>query len=136
MIYLDSSALVKLVRQEPGTAELFDWLNADDRVGVQRVSSALAEIELARALRRSAPRALVHVPTVLSNMYLMDISRVVRQAAASYEDPLLRSLDAIHLATAQVLTGRLDAFVTYDKRLLEAAAVVGLPVAAPGSYDS
>jgi predicted nucleic acid-binding protein len=95
----------------------------------------LAEVELSRALRRSSPQALAYVPIALSDLYLMDITRVVRQTAASYGDPLLRSLAAIHLATAQVLTGGLDAFVTYDKRLLEAAAGVGLPVAAPGSYD-
>ncbi|MFD1150189.1 type II toxin-antitoxin system VapC family toxin [Saccharothrix hoggarensis] len=135
MIYLDTSALVKLTRREPGTTELLDWLNADDRLGVRRVSSVLAEVELARALRRSSPKALANVPVVLSDLYLVEITPVVRRTAASYDDPLLRSLDAIHLATAQVLTGGLDAFVTYDKRLSEAAAGVGLTVAAPGSYD-
>ena len=135
MIYLDTSALVKLVRQEPGTVELFDWLNADERVAARRVSSVLAEVELSRALRRSSPKALVHVPIVLSDLYLIEMTQVVRRTAASYDDPLLRSLDAVHLATAQVLAGGLDAFVTYDKRLSEAAAGVGLPVAAPGSYD-
>ncbi|PSL55403.1 hypothetical protein B0I31_105365 [Saccharothrix carnea] len=135
MIYLDTSALVKLTRREPGTTELFEWLNADHRLGVRRVSSVLAEVELTRALRRSSPKALVNVPVVLSDLYLVEITAVVRQTAASYDDPLLRSLDAIHLATAQMLTGGLDAFVTYDKRLLEAAAGVGLTVAAPGLYD-
>ncbi|MEV8436361.1 type II toxin-antitoxin system VapC family toxin [Actinosynnema sp. NPDC051121] len=136
MIYLDTSALVKLVRREPGTVELVDWLNADDRLGVRRVSSVLAEVELTRALRGSSPNALANVPVVLSDLYLVEITAVVRQTAASYDDPLLRSLDAIHLATAQVLSGGLDAFVTYDKRLLEAAAGMGLAVAAPGAYDA
>ncbi|MEU4740006.1 type II toxin-antitoxin system VapC family toxin [Actinosynnema sp. NPDC023658] len=133
MIYLDSSALVKLVRREPGSVELLGWLNADDRVGAQRVSSVLAEVELSRALRRSAPRALVGVPLVLSDLYLIEMTNVVRRTAAAYDAPLLSSLDAIHLATAQVLAGELDAFVTYDKRLLEVAAGVGMAVAAPGS---
>ncbi|WP_033436234.1 type II toxin-antitoxin system VapC family toxin [Saccharothrix sp. NRRL B-16314] len=135
MIYLDTSALVKLVRREPGTAELAEWLNAEDQVGAQRVSSVLAEVELSRALRRSSPRALAGVPLVLSDMYLVEMTPMVRQTAASYSDPLLRSLDAIHLATAQVLAGGLHKFVSYDKRLLEAAASSGLPTAAPGSYD-
>jgi predicted nucleic acid-binding protein len=135
VIYLDTSALVKLVRREPGTTELFEWLNAEDQVGAQRVSSVLAEVELSRALRRSSPRALVGVPVVLSDMYLVEMTSMVRQTAESYSDPLLRSLDAIHLATAQVLAGGLRAFVTYDKRLLEAAATSGLPTAAPGVHD-
>lgn len=62
------------------------------------------------------------------------MNSVVRTAAAAYTDPVLRSLDAIHLATAHSVFGsRLTAFITYDKRLLTAAEQVGLPVASPGA---
>jgi hypothetical protein len=66
-----------------------------------------------------------------------EIDTAVRAVAASYADPLLRSLDAIHLATAQVLTAELGeplaAFVTYDKRLLAAAQTAGFTTASPGA---
>lgn len=90
-----------------------------------------------RALRRHAPSALVGVPGVLSRLYRLEIDATVRATAAAYEDSSIRGLDAIHLATAHLLVaespGSLDAFVAYDRRLLAAAAVTGLPVTSPGS---
>ncbi len=69
-------------------------------------------------------------------MYRLDIDARVRTVAAAFDDPLLRFLDAIHLATALRLTDahdtRLEAFVTYDRRLLEAARRADLPTASPG----
>ena len=134
MIYLDSAAVVKLVRAEPFTQNLLDWLN--DRRELPLVSSALVEVEVVRALRRTVPQALGRVPAVLARMYRLEIDAVIRAVAAAYDDPHLRSLDAIHLATAATLTdrsdGELQAFVTYDKRLLAAAAAAGLPTASPG----
>jgi predicted nucleic acid-binding protein len=135
VIYLDSAAVVKLVRAESGTRELVEWLR--DRAASPIVSSALVEVEVPRALRRSAPQGLAGVPSVLMRMYRLEIDAAVRAIAAGYDDPLMRSLDAIHLATAQLLAGSPDAdfeaFVTYDKRLLAAAASVGLPTASPGA---
>ncbi|GAA1813231.1 type II toxin-antitoxin system VapC family toxin [Planosporangium flavigriseum] len=134
MIYLDSAAVVKLVRSEAGTAELVTWLNA--RPEVPLVSSALVEVEVPRALRRAAPQALVGVPSAMARLYRLEIDATVRGTAAAYTEPTLRSLDAIHLATAQMLAGQagnaFEAFVTYDKRLLDAAAAIGLPTASPG----
>ncbi|GAA4963927.1 type II toxin-antitoxin system VapC family toxin [Yinghuangia aomiensis] len=134
MIYLDSAALVKMVRSEPGSPELVHWLN--ERGDIPLVASALAEVEVTRALRRSAPQALAGVPGVLARVYRIEIDQRIRAAAAAFPDPMLRSLDAIHLATAQWLAvqpgGALEAFVTYDARLLKAAEEVGLPTAAPG----
>lgn len=130
MIYLDSAAIVKLCHSEPGTDELVGWLR--DRSERALVSSALAEIEVPRALRRSAPHAL---PAVLNRLFRVDIDSTVRATAAAYDDHRLRSLDAIHLATASVLArtgGRELTFVTYDRRLLDAAARVGFECAAPG----
>ncbi|CUU58197.1 Predicted nucleic acid-binding protein, contains PIN domain [Parafrankia irregularis] len=134
MIYLDSAAVVKLVVAEPESAALVDWLNARDDVA--RFTSALAEVEVARAIRRAAPEASGRVPRVLDRMYRLEIDGRVRNVAAAFDDPLLRSLDAIHLATALRLVDandtQLEAFVTYDKRLLEAARRADLPTASPG----
>lgn len=135
MIYLDSAAIVKLVRSEPGSAELAAWLN--DRRDLPLVTSGLAEVEVPRALRRSAPQALPGVPAVLGRLYRLEIDPVIRAGAGAFADPNLRSLDAIHLATARFVAGQqgttFEAFVTYDKRLLAAASAAGLPVAAPGA---
>ena len=131
MIYLDTAALVKLVRREVASDELADWLDEqEDRL---LVSSALAEVELPRALRRSEPALLTSAPVVLSRIGVCDVDVAVRTTAAGYQDPSIRALDAIHLATADLVIGDdLSAFVTYDRRLLVAAAAIGLPVASPG----
>ena len=131
MIYLDTAALVKLVRRERASDELADWLDEQDDHLL--VSSALAEVELPRALRRSAPALLTAAPVVLSRIGVCDVDAAVRSAAAAYDDPSLRALDAIHLATAELVIGDdLSAFVTYDQRLLAAAKSIGLPTAGPG----
>ena len=134
MIYLDSSALIKLVRREGGTAQLVRWLR---RHPAQRlVSSTLVEVEVPRVLLHHAPSALPRVPAVLSRLYKVEIDATVRSIASAFPDPSLRTLDAIHLATAQLLAAnsgvRLDAFVAYDRRLLAAASAIGIRVASPG----
>lgn len=135
MIYLDSAAVVKLVRAEAGTADLVQWLG--DRSSVPLVSSSLVEVEVPRALRRSAPQGLAGVPSVLTRLYRLEIDSTVRAIAAGYPEASLRSLDAIHLATAQILAASpgsaFVAFVTYEKRLLAAAQSIGLPIASPGA---
>jgi predicted nucleic acid-binding protein len=134
VIYLDSAAVVKLVRQETHSPELVAWLNTHDDAPL--VSSALVEVEVPRALRRSAPQALVGVPAAVGRLFRLEIDSTIRATAAAFTEPTLRSLDAIHLATAQVLTNEsgaeLLAFVTYDRRLLDAAKAAGLPTASPG----
>jgi predicted nucleic acid-binding protein len=134
VIYLDSAAVVKLVRQEAQSADLVTWLNAHEDAPL--VSSALIEVEVPRALRRSAPQALVGVPAAIGRLFRLEIDSTIRATAAAFDDPMLRSLDAIHLATAQVLANEsgsaLLAFVTYDRRLLDCAKSVGLPTASPG----
>ena len=134
MIYLDSAAVVKLVRQEAHSQDLVGWLNA--HADVPLVSSALVEVEVPRALRRSAPQSLVGVPAAIGRLFRMEIDATIRATAAAFSDPVLPSLDAIHLATAQLLANEsgatLTAFVTYDKRLLSSALTLGLPTASPG----
>jgi predicted nucleic acid-binding protein len=99
------------------------------------VASALVEVELSRALRRHAPEALAGVPGLLARLYLLEIDSTVRATAATYADPQLRSLDAIHLATAHLAGSAadpLEGFIAYDDRLLHAAEAVGLPAISPG----
>jgi uncharacterized protein len=130
MIYIDTCALLKLAHREAESSALRSWLLARPD-GEARVSSALTDIEAARALRRVDPGALPGIPGLLASLDLFEIDQAVRSRAAAYTDPHLRSLDAIHLATAEELRGELAAFVTYDKRLMTAALGIGLPVTAP-----
>ena len=132
MIYLDSSAIVKLIKVEAESPDLRDWLNGQD---TPPVTSVLAEVEVPRALRRSGPAHLAVMPGVLARISRIDIDASVRATAAAYVDDALRSLDAIHLATAEVLlaSGKtVSAFVTYDKRQAAAVGGTGIPVASPG----
>ena len=135
MIYLDTCAAIKLTRTERETAELVSWLAP--RHGSKLIASVLLEVELERALRRNEPRALPLVPSVLGRIIRLEITPEIRRTAATYQDPLLRSLDAIHLATAQFVAGLpgegLSDFVSYDKRLIIAARAVGLHVEHPGA---
>jgi predicted nucleic acid-binding protein len=132
VIYLDTAALVKLVRREVASDALVDWLAGQpDRL---LVSSAVAEVELPRALRRTEPALLAAVPALLARIAVYELDELVRATAAAYDDPGIRSLDAIHLATADaVLADDLTAFVTYDRRLLAAAEALSLPTASPGA---
>ena len=130
MIYLDSAALVKLIRLEEATRELTEWLNA--RPG-PLVSSALVEVEVPRALRRVSPDALTAVAQTLARLYRIEIDARIRADAGAFADPDLRSLDAIHLATARAMGAALEVFVSYDQRLLRAGEVLGLTTASPGA---
>jgi uncharacterized protein len=132
MLYLDTAALVKLVRPEPETEELLAWLN--ERTTNPWLTSVIAEVELPRALRRTAPTSLAAVPALLARLHRCEMDEVVRASAAALPGDHLRGPDAIHLATAAVVGGaELDAFVTYDGRLADHAREQGLPVASPGA---
>lgn len=129
MIYLDSAAVVKLVHPEPESAALRVWL--DDRAETQWISSVLTEIESFRALARYAPEGVSRLPAVLDQIDLIDLDQRIRMLARSVSPATVRSLDAIHLGTALRSRSALISFVTYDKRLLDAAQVAGLPTDAP-----
>lgn len=132
MIYLETSALVKLIRIEAESDDLGDWL--DERIEIRWITSALTEVELPRAIRAVAPEGLPAVPSVLARLDRFEIDQVIRSTAAAYPNPALRSLDAIHLATAQTAASAasLTALVTYDNRLREAADALGITIVAPG----
>jgi hypothetical protein len=134
VIYLDTAALVKLIRIEAESRALTEWLNSQPAQPL--VASALVEVEIPRALGRSQPGVLGAVAGVLARLHRVEMTTAIRATAAAYPDPNLRSLDAIHLATAELLVASgktLTAFVTYDKRLAAAAGEAGLPVVAPGA---
>lgn len=128
MIYLDSSAIVKLAHQEAETNALREWLAKNPQ---PLVASALARTETARALARSEPAALPVLRSVLALLHQRPLTDTILDSAAVLPGPTLRSLDAIHLATAEDLRAVLTWFVAYDKRLADAARTCGLPVVIP-----
>ena len=125
--YLDASAFVKLAKDEPESAALNAALEAWPR----KSSSALLEVEGPRAARRTNPLAYDAARALLAGMELLEIDADIRRAAADLSDPGLRSLDAIHLATALSLGERCGAFFAYDDRLIAAARAHGLTVTVP-----
>jgi predicted nucleic acid-binding protein len=129
VIYLDTSAFVKLIRGERETPALQAFLR--DRPAGPLVSSALLVVETRRAILREAPDQLARADLLLTRIDQVEVTRSVLEAASRLPDPALRSLDAIHLATALQLEGDLEAVVTYDGRLAAAAARQKLPVVAP-----
>lgn len=129
MIYLDTSAFVKLIRGERETPALQAFLS--DRPAGPLVSSALLVVETRRAILREAPDQLTRADLLLTRIDQVEVTRSVLEAASRLPDPELRSLDAIHLATALQLEGDLEALVTYDSRLAAAAARQKLPVVTP-----
>jgi predicted nucleic acid-binding protein len=128
MIYLDTSAALKLVAPEAETPALELWVA--ERAGVPRVSSRLLRIEMLRSVARGAPGRVSRANVILSSVVLVSIDDIAPTAEV-IGDRMLRSLDAIHLATAHELRTELTAFVCYDKRLGDAARALGLPVEAP-----
>lgn len=126
-VYLDSSAIVKLVVAEAESVPLREWLDADT---TQRwVTCALAVVEVGRACRLHGLEPGVETP-VLHTMSLIPINLALLRASVGIGDSRLRSLDALHLAAA-ALVPDLVAVVTYDLRQAAAARSLDLPVAAP-----
>jgi predicted nucleic acid-binding protein len=128
MIYLDTSAALKLVVAEPETGALELWLAG--HAGIPRVSSRLLRIEMLRAVTRAVPHQMSRANLVLSAIVLLSMDDVA-PAAEVIGDKTLGSLDAIHLATAHGIRTELSAFVCYDKRLRDSAHALGLPIEAP-----
>lgn len=127
-LYLDSSAFVKLIIEEAGSAAVRAFLAGS---GARRVSSALLRTESLRAVRHLGPDALATVREGLRRVDLIGIDDRMLDAAGTLEPLVLRTLDAIHLATAMAVGDDLDAIVTYHDRMLEAARLIGLPTATP-----
>jgi uncharacterized protein len=129
LIYLDSSALVKLAVTEPESAALADWLAASARL--IRVSSPLVRVEVPRAVWRADPGSLPQAYTIVRRLREIRMTEAVLTRAAGVRPNVLRTLDAIHVASAMSVRDNLTALVSYDKRLLAAAEEAGLPTACP-----
>jgi predicted nucleic acid-binding protein len=125
--YLDSSALVKLALEEPESAALRRYLRRRRRF----VSSALARAEVARALLPLGPAAVRRGEAVLTRIDLIRVNDRVLSSAGALLPVELRTLDAIHLATARQLGSDLARVVTYDERMRVAAEATGCAVVAP-----
>jgi predicted nucleic acid-binding protein len=126
-VYLDSSAIVKLVVEEGESRALTRHL----RDHPSRVSCALARVEVIRAVRPHGAAAVGRAGRLLARISLLRIDDVLLDAAAALEGTALRSLDAIHLAAAQAFGDELAEVVTYDHRMAHAARRFGLTVSAP-----
>lgn len=128
-IYLDTSALVKLVVAEAESAALQRYLAgySEDTV----FSAALARTELLRAVSGSGQQALTQARSLLESIDLVSLTRRLLDEAGTLGPPLLRSLDAIHLVAAQRAEGTLRSIVTYDHRMAAAATELGLTTATP-----
>jgi predicted nucleic acid-binding protein len=129
VIYLDTSALVKLVIEEVESAALEHWLVLQDE---PIVTSVIGRVELVRACRRIDPVSVATANLLLADLPLVPMARFVLEVAENLGPVELRSLDALHLASAFELGEALVGFVAYDKRLRDAAVVAGLPVMTPG----
>jgi len=125
--YLDSSAIVKLVVKERESDALRQFLQRRHTL----VSSALARTEVCRAVLPIGDRALKHANEVLTRIELIRVNDRVLRLAGGLEPHGLRTLDAIHLASASLLELSLANFVCYDERLSAAAADQGWTVADP-----
>lgn len=129
-LYLDTSALVKLVRTEAESDALRKYLRRQRRDGF--VTSALARTELVRAALPGGAAAVAHARRLLSGIDQIRVDvRVLDDAATLLSPSRLRSPDAIHLASARRIGADLREIVTYDERLAQAAAAIGLSTRAP-----
>ena len=131
LLYLDSSALVKLVLPEAETGALLgtlsDW--------PERISSTIAGVEVLRAVRRAGAgeRVRERAERVISGIGLVRVDEAVLSGAARLEPAELRTLDAIHLATALSAGEDLGAMICYDARLARAATRLGVTTISPGA---
>lgn len=125
-LYLDASAIVKLVLVEAETPAMQRWFVE----AAYAVTSEIGVIETRRAAARR-PHDAGHRERILRDVEVIEMTPEIAAAAAAVQPLQVRTLDAIHLATAMAMAAELDAFVTYDDRLAEAARSVGLPVIRP-----
>jgi len=130
LIYCDSSALVKLIADEAESKALDQWLG--EQAEPHLVSSVLARTEVWRAVRRRSDNMLTKATELLDSLSIVELAAALADKAGGLDPPSLRSLDAIHLASAQTLGTALAAFVAYDTRLVQAAEALRLTVVQPG----
>lgn len=128
-IYMDTSALVKLVVLEPESGALQAFLA--ERSHDTLFSAALARTELVRAVAPNGPKAVVGARDLLRGLDMVVLTRQLLDDAGTMLPLSLRSLDAIHLAAAQRAGDTLRSVITYDARMLSAAADLGIATESP-----
>ncbi|WP_166459595.1 type II toxin-antitoxin system VapC family toxin [Amycolatopsis pithecellobii] len=131
LYYLDTSAAFKLLAAEEHAEEFLAFYR--ERRDDDWVSSDLLRIEVTRAVARHWPALIPDAQRLLDAFQYVPIDEEVVRGAMVEPDPLLRSLDAIHLTTARLLGTELAALLTYDDRMSEAAEAANIPVHAPRS---
>ena len=129
LYYLDTSAALKLLVEESHSKAFAEFY--DQAVGAAWVSSALLRIEVMRAVTRVLPAVLPDARDLLLAFDFISIDDDIVDAAMNEPDRMLRSLDAIHLATARVLGADLTGLATYDDRLAEAGRDAGFEIVSP-----
>ena len=130
MIYLDTFALVKLVIEEAESEALERWLVLQEQ---PFTTSVIGRVELIRACRRIEPDSVATANLLLADLPFVPLTSWVVETAENIGPPTLRSLDALHLASAFELGDALTGFIAYDKRLRDAAVLTNLPVMTPGA---
>jgi uncharacterized protein len=132
LIYLDASAVITLIAGRQYEAELRQFLAG--RPGLPMGTSTIGFVETVRTLDSIGdfPDAM---QALVQNFTEIVVTEEVRDRAAVLP-PGVRTLDAVHIASAQVIGPNLNALVSYDRRMLQVAHAVGLPTAAPGLTDS
>lgn len=129
LYYADTSAVIKLLVEETHSKAFAAFY--DSHADAEWVSSALLRIELTRAVSRAMPTLLPDARDLLLAFSYIVIDDDIVEAAMNEPDRMLRSLDAIHLATARLLGPDIDALASYDDRLTAAARDAGLQTIAP-----
>jgi predicted nucleic acid-binding protein len=130
VIYLDTSAIVKVVVTEPESVALVDWLN--DHGDVPWAPSVIGHIEVMRAAKRVGPATTAAAGRLLESVDTLVLTDAIVTVAKSIGPPELCTFDAVHLATALEYRRYLDAVCVYDRRLVEASKAQQLPVVTPG----
>jgi predicted nucleic acid-binding protein len=129
LYYADTSAVIKLLAEESHSKAFAAFYDA--HAEAEWVSSTLLRIEVTRAVMRAMPALLPDARDLLHAFSCIAMDDDIVEGAMNEPDRGLRSLDAIHLATARILAPELDALVTYDDRLASAANDAGLVTLAP-----
>ena len=126
--YVDASAVAKLVLAEPESSALRSWLR-----GRAVASSSLVRVEVMRAARSHGSGPVALAQRILRRVELFGVSKLVLDRASSIAPLQLRTLDALHLATAQLASNDVGVLVTYDRRLSGAATALGIRTVSPGA---
>jgi predicted nucleic acid-binding protein len=126
--YVDASALTKLILAEPDSVAMRRWYVESERV----LCSRIGIVEIRRAVARQ-DHDPIHLDTIVASVEIIEFDASIARSAAIVPPRGLKTLDAVHLASALAIADEVDAFVTYDLRLAEAARAAGFPVVMPAA---